>query len=168
MPNNRSFKEIDRFAECVLVELTHEDVGAEYISSHLWSTRRTQFVAVDEVGEAFSKRHYDARLGWDETRVSRRELRDELLQRTTRTELPALDRTEGVFEIEPDTFSVKPKDRLRRPLSRKRSVFFSGSRVLRPGIAKDAFRRRDPRRTVDQLVIIIDIFLTQNTRPLTN
>lgn len=117
VPNDRSLKSINAFVECVLVELTHEDVGAEYLSSNVWGTRRTQFVALDEYGEVFRKQHYDARLGWDETTVSRQKVRDELINRLSRSKTANSDhaRKEGV--VEPDLFSVKPICRLRRGLS---------------------------------------------------
>jgi hypothetical protein len=39
-----------------LVELTHEDVGAEFVSTSVAGVKRTQFIAVDDVGQRFKKR----------------------------------------------------------------------------------------------------------------
>ena len=43
MPNDRSPISIVSFVECVLVELTHEPVAAEYVSSEIWGEKRTRF-----------------------------------------------------------------------------------------------------------------------------
>ena len=117
VPNDRSLKSIVSLVECVLVEMTHEDVGAEYLSSNVWGTKRTQFVAIDELGETFRKQHYDARLGWDETTVSRGEVRDELINRLSRSTTLRSDKSYTESIIEPDTFSVKPTRRLHRAFS---------------------------------------------------
>ena len=36
VPNDRSDESIVAFVECVLVELTHEPVVAEYVSTQIW------------------------------------------------------------------------------------------------------------------------------------
>ncbi len=113
VPNERNDMSIVTFVECVLVELTHEDVGAEYVASRLWGNNRTQFIA-DETGETFEKRCYDKRVGWYETTISRQELREELVDRLTRpnpqSTIPPDGETVGVY----DTFCVKPVRQLRR------------------------------------------------------
>jgi len=43
VPNDRSPISIVSFVECVLVELTHEPVAAEYVSSVIWGEKRTRF-----------------------------------------------------------------------------------------------------------------------------
>lgn len=49
IPNDRSQISIASFVECVLVELTYEEVGAEYVSANVWGAKRTQFIATDDV-----------------------------------------------------------------------------------------------------------------------
>ena len=112
-PNDRSQSSIVALVECVLVELTHEEVGAEYVSTNVWGVKRTQFIAVDDVGETFQKRHYDERLGWHESTVSRRAVRDELVNRLTRPSSLTSDRSHEVPVDDPDTFTVKPTRELR-------------------------------------------------------
>ncbi|POG54139.1 hypothetical protein AUR65_015805 [Haloferax marisrubri] len=108
IPNDRHHTSIVAFVECVLVELTHEDVGAEYVSSNVWGTKRTQFIAADDVAETFYKRHYDERLGWHETTVSRESVRNELIDRLSQTDSLATDRSHSVPVESTDVFSVKP------------------------------------------------------------
>ena len=108
VPNDRSQLSIVSFVECVLVELTHEEVGAEYVSTNVWGAKRTQFIAIDENGGMFRKRHYDERLGWHESTVSRRAVRENLITRLTRSSSLATDRSHDVPVDNPDTFSVKP------------------------------------------------------------
>lgn len=108
VPNDRTSESIVAFVECVLVELTHEDVGAEYVSSNIRGTKRTQFIAVDDVGETFQRRHYDERLGYHKTTVSRKAVRRELINRLTRSSSTAVDRTNESVTVKLDTFCVKP------------------------------------------------------------
>ena len=105
LPHDRSPTSIVSFVECALVELTHEHVGAEFVSMSVAGVKRTQFIAVDDVGQRFKKRHYDERLGWHETTVSRESVREELVNRLSRA---SLDRTSETPNIDPDTFRVKP------------------------------------------------------------
>ncbi len=105
VPNNRHHTSIVAFVECVLVELTHEDIGAEYVSSNVWGTKRTQFIAADDVAETFYKRHYDERLGWHETTVSRESVRNELIDRLSQTVSLATDRSHSVPVESTDVFS---------------------------------------------------------------
>jgi hypothetical protein len=112
VPNERSQLSIVSFVECVLVELTHEEVGAEYVSTNVWGAKRTQFIAIDDNGEMFRKRHYDERLGWHESTVSRRAVREDLITRLTRSSSQATDRSHDVPVNNPDTFSVKPARKL--------------------------------------------------------
>ncbi|WP_089699614.1 hypothetical protein [Halogranum gelatinilyticum] len=107
VPNSRSRVSIVSFVECVLVELTHESLGAEYLSSNVWGVKRTQFIADDDVGETFLKRHYDERLGWHKTMMSREEVRSELVDRLTRTTSLSGERNRGEADDEFDRFSVK-------------------------------------------------------------
>lgn len=113
VPNTRSGESIVAFVECVLVELTHEDVGAEYITSNVAGVKRTQFIAVDDIGETFHKRYYNERLGWHETTVSREAVRDELINRLTRSSSLATDGSHDVIVDSPDRFPVKPARELR-------------------------------------------------------
>ncbi|WP_135827088.1 hypothetical protein [Halorussus ruber] len=106
IPHNRSPTSIISFVECVLVELTHEDVGAEYVSTSVAGMKRTQFIAVDDVGEVFQKRYYDERLGWHETTVNRKAVRDELVNRLSRS---SSKRTNETPNADTDTFHVKPE-----------------------------------------------------------
>lgn len=112
VPNERSQLSIVTFVECVLVELTHEEVGAEYVSTNVWGAKRTQFIPINDNGEMFRKRHYDERLGWHESTVSRRAVREDLITRLTRSSSQATDRSHDVPVNNPDTFSVKPARKL--------------------------------------------------------
>ena len=85
VPNDRGTTSIISFVEWVLVELTHENIGAEYRSSHLWGQKRTQYTVADSNGAFFLKRHYDARLGWHTEILRREELRTELVSRLSRS-----------------------------------------------------------------------------------
>jgi hypothetical protein len=105
LPHDRSPTGIVSFVECALVELTHEEVGAEFISTSVAGVKRTQFIAVDDVGEKFQKRYFDERLGWHETTVSREAVRDELVNRLSQS---SSDRTNEMPNGDPDTFRVKP------------------------------------------------------------
>ena len=109
LPHNRSPTAILSFVECALVELTHEDVGAEYVSTSIAGVNRTLFIAVDDVGQRFKKRHYDERLGWHETTVSRKTVRDELVNRLSQS---SSDQTNETPNTDPDTFCVKPTHKL--------------------------------------------------------
>ncbi len=105
LPHNRSPTGIVSFVECALVELTHEHVGAEFVSMSVAGVKRTQFIAVDDVGQRFQKRYFDKRLGWRETTVSREAVRDELVNRLSQS---SSDRTNEMPNGDPDTFRVKP------------------------------------------------------------
>ena len=113
VPNDRSPISIISFVECVLVELTHEPVAAEYVSSEIWGKKRTQFFAVDDSGERFQKRYSDDRLGSHNTLLSRRRVRSALINRLSR-ETVGTER--GIQEPveEPDTFRVRPLRELER------------------------------------------------------
>ncbi|WP_058827927.1 hypothetical protein [Haloferax sp. Q22] len=105
LPHGRSPTGIVSFIERVLVELTYEDVGAEFVSTSVAGVKRTQFVAVDDIGQRFKKRYFDERLGWHETTVSREAVREELVNRLSK--LP-LDRIDETSNTDPDTFRVVP------------------------------------------------------------
>lgn len=113
VPNDRSNASIVTFVECVLVELTHEHVGAEYSSSNVWGEEKTQYIAADTADETFRKRHFDERLGWHEQMLSRGEVRDNLINRLTRAVSLASNRSHTAPVDEPDTFRVKPLRQLR-------------------------------------------------------
>jgi hypothetical protein len=112
VPNDRCRVSIISYVEWVLIELTHEDLAAEYRSSHLWGTKRTQYTTENPRGEAFSKHHYDARVGWHTETLVREELRTELVNRLSRsrpeTSDPDLDAT-----CRCDRFVLKPTRQLR-------------------------------------------------------
>jgi hypothetical protein len=76
VPNDRSDESIMAFVECVLVELTHEEVGAEYRSSNVFGATIDQYIAADATGQQFRERRYDERLGWFENQINRSDVRD--------------------------------------------------------------------------------------------
>ncbi|WP_254526102.1 hypothetical protein [Natrinema caseinilyticum] len=105
LPHDRSPTSIVSFVECALVELTHEEVGVEFISTSVAGMKRTQFIAVDDIGQRFQKRYFGERLGWHETTVSRNAVREELVNRLSQS---SSDRTNETPNADPDTFRVKP------------------------------------------------------------
>nr|WP_236639635.1 hypothetical protein [Salinigranum halophilum] len=105
LPHGRSPTSIVSFVECALVELTHEDVGAEFVSTSLAGVKRTQFIAVDDVGQRFKKRYFDERLGWHETTVSRKAVREELVNRLSQSSLGSGVGQNGVVDDQ-DKFQV--------------------------------------------------------------
>ena len=107
VPNDRSPISIVSFVECILVELTHEPVAAEYVSSVIWGEKRTQFFAVDNSGERFQKRYSDDRLGEHNTLLSRRRVRNPLINRLSH-ETAETKRVIQEAVAEPDTFRVRP------------------------------------------------------------
>jgi len=107
IPSDRNHASLVALVECALVELTHEQVGAVVIVQQVWGTKRTQYVAVDDVGQQFQKRHFNSRVGWHETTISREIVRDELITQLTRSTSPPADTREAA-DSEPNTFSVKP------------------------------------------------------------
>lgn len=108
VPNDRDHVSIVALVECALVELTHEDVGAVFVKEGVGRTKRTQYVAVDDVGEQFQKRHFDERRGRHETTVSRQTVRNELITWLTRSVSSPTERTRKAVASEPLTFSVQP------------------------------------------------------------
>ena len=108
VPTDRDHASVVALVECALVELTHEAVGAVFISQQVGRSTRTQYVAGDDVGEQFQKRRFDDRLGWHETTIPRRAVRDELITQLTRLLPITVERQNGRIASEPDTFVVKP------------------------------------------------------------
>ncbi|WP_435065376.1 hypothetical protein [Halobaculum sp. EA56] len=115
VPTDRDHASVVALVECALVELTHETVGAVFISRQVGRSTRTQYVARDDVGEQFQKRRFDDRLGWHETTVPRRTVRDELITKLTRSPSASADQSGERAASEPDTFVVKPVRELRTP-----------------------------------------------------
>ena len=115
IPNNRDHASLVALVECALVEVTHEQVGAVVVAQQVWGTKRTQYVAVDDVGEQFQKRHFDSRLGWHETTVPRETVRDGLITQLTRSPSTPVERSGEGAASEPDTFTVKPVRELQTP-----------------------------------------------------
>ena len=113
LPHNRSPTGIVSFVECALVELTHEDVGAEFVSTSVAGVERTQFVAVDDIGQRFKKRYFDERLGWHETTVSREAVRDELVNRLAQRPSLGGDVSQHGVVDDQDKFQVMPVWELR-------------------------------------------------------
>jgi hypothetical protein len=113
VPNDRNAVSIISFVEWVLVELTHEPVAAEYVSPQIWGDKRTQFFAVDESGERFQKRYSDDQLGEHNTLLSRRRVRNALINRLSRETVGTKRGHEEAVE-EPDTFCVRPLRELER------------------------------------------------------
>jgi hypothetical protein len=115
VPTDRDHASVVALVECALVELTHEAVGAVFVSQQVGRSTRTQYVGSDDVGEQFQKRHFDDRLGWHETSVPRRTVRDELITQLTRWALTTAERSGEEAASEPDTFVVKPVREFRTP-----------------------------------------------------
>ncbi|MFD1687465.1 hypothetical protein [Halobellus litoreus] len=113
IPHNRSPTSIVSFVECVLVELTHEDVGAEVVSTSVAGVKRTQFIVVDGTGQRFQKRYFDERLGRHETTVSRETVRDELVSRLTHQSSLGGEVGQNDVDGSQDRFCVKPARELR-------------------------------------------------------
>jgi hypothetical protein len=90
-------------------------VGAVFVSRQVGRSTRTQYVAADDVGEQFQKRRFDDRLGWHETTVPRRTVRDELITQLTRSPSISAERSGEGAANEPATFAVKPVRELRFP-----------------------------------------------------
>ena len=115
VPTDRNHASVVALVECTLVELTHEAVGAIFISRQVGRSTRTQYVAADDVGEEFQKRHFDDRQGWHETTVPRRTVRDELITQLTGSSSTSTERSGEKATSELDTFVVKPVRELRTP-----------------------------------------------------
>ncbi|WP_083862038.1 hypothetical protein [Halogeometricum pallidum] len=113
LPHGRSPTGIVSFVECALVELTHEDVGAEFVSTSVAGMKRTQYIAVDAVGQRFQKRYFDERLGRHETTVSRDAVREELVNRLTQRSSPGNEVGQNGVDGAQDRFCVKPARELR-------------------------------------------------------
>ena len=113
VPNDRSDESFVAFVECVLVELTHEDVGARYRSSNVWGATIDQYVAVDRTGQRFTERRFDERRGWDETQITRADVREKLVWRLSQSASVATNRSHADPVTNPDTFSVKSTQQLR-------------------------------------------------------
>lgn len=75
--------------------------------------KRTQFIAVDGVGERFQKRYFDERLGWHETTVSRESVREELVNRLTQRPSLGGERGQNGAVGGPDKFQVMAVRELR-------------------------------------------------------
>ncbi|MFD1600575.1 hypothetical protein ACFSBX_16675 [Halobellus rarus] len=115
VPTDRDHASVVALVECALVELTHEAVGAVFVSRQVGRSSRTQYVAGDDVGEQFQKRRFDDRQGWHETIVPRRTVRDELITQLTQSPSTSAERSGEGATSEPDTFVVKPVRELRAP-----------------------------------------------------
>jgi hypothetical protein len=115
VPTDRDHASVVALVECALVELTHEAVGAVFVAHQVGRSTRTQYVAADDVGEQFQKRHFDDRLGWHETTISRRTVREELITQLTQSLSTSAVGSGERAANEPDTFVVKPVRELRSP-----------------------------------------------------
>ena len=115
VPTDRDHASVVALVECALVELTHEAVGAVFVSRQVGRSSRTQYVARDDVGDQFQKRHFDDRLGWQETTIPRRTVRDELITHLTRSASTSMERAGEEAASEPDSFVVKPVRELQTP-----------------------------------------------------
>ena len=113
VPTDRDHASVVALVECALVELTHETVGAVFISRPVGRSTRTQYVARDDVGEQFQKRHFNDRLGWQETTIPRQAVRDEFITQLTRSASTTAERAGEEAASETDTFVVKPVRELR-------------------------------------------------------
>jgi len=115
VPTDRDHASVVALVECTLVEITHEAVGAVFVDHQVGRSTRTQYVAGDDVGEQFQKRHFDDRLGWHETTIPRRTVRDELITQLTGSSSTSTERSGEKATSEPDTFVVKPVRELQTP-----------------------------------------------------
>jgi len=115
IPTDRDHASVVALVECALVELTREAAGAVSVSWQAGRSTRTQYVAADDVGEQFQKRRFDDRLGWHETTIPRRAVRDELITQLTRSPSTPAERSGERAASEPDTFVVKPVRELQTP-----------------------------------------------------
>jgi len=98
--HNRDRESIIALVECALVEVTHEPVGAVFVSHQRGRERRTQFIADDDVGEQFQMQHYNDKLGWQTATVPRETVRDKLVTQLTQSTSQASD-SEAFFAVEP-------------------------------------------------------------------
>ncbi|WP_418766764.1 hypothetical protein [Natronomonas amylolytica] len=115
VPTDRDHASVVALVECALVELTHEAVGAVFVSRQVGRSTRTQYVAAGDVGEQFQKRHFDERLGWHETTIPRRAVRDELITQLSRSASTAAERSGEGAASGSDIFVVKPVREFRTP-----------------------------------------------------
>jgi hypothetical protein len=115
VPNDRDHVSIVALVECALVELTHEDVGAVFVEQEVGRTKRTQYVAVNDVGEQFQKRHFDDRLGWHETTLERPVVRDELITHLSRSEPSMSSGASNAAGDELGQFRLNPVRELQHP-----------------------------------------------------
>jgi len=96
-----------------LVELTHEHVGA-VVTQQIGETNHARYIAVDDVGEQFQKRHFDDRLGWHETTAPQEPFATTSSPRSRGR--PQRRRNSQVSAASGlDTFIVKPVRELRNP-----------------------------------------------------
>jgi hypothetical protein len=109
IPTTRSPERVASFVETVLVELTHEPVGAVHHKAGVTSDDRLEVVCTDDVGETFEFRRYLARHGWDTETVSRSEAREKLTTLLSRMASPPVREREAAPV---DTFSVHRRVRL--------------------------------------------------------
>jgi hypothetical protein len=113
LPHNRSPTAIVSFVECTLVELTHEEVGAEYVSTSVAGVKRIQFIAVDDAGQRFQKRYFDDRLGVDVTMLDRTDVRDELIARLSRSPRSGVNAASAGANGDLEHFQLVPVHELR-------------------------------------------------------
>jgi len=117
VPTDRDHASVVALVECTLVELTHEAVGAVFVSRQVGRSTRTQYVASDDIGKQFQKRHFDARLGWHETTVPRESVRDELITQLTRPTARPSGSASDSETTDQGLFTVKPVHKLQLPSS---------------------------------------------------
>nr|WP_218011988.1 hypothetical protein [Natrinema sp. CBA1119] len=86
-----------------------------FVSQQVGGTKRTQYITVDDIGEQIQKRHFDDQLGWHETTIPRRTVRDELITQLTWSASPLAERPREAPATETDTFAVKPVRDLQTP-----------------------------------------------------
>lgn len=79
IPNERTGESRCAFVEAVLIELTHEPVGAVHTPGAVADDTRRELVCVDDVGETFEFRQYSPRHDWTTERMSRAMAREHLL-----------------------------------------------------------------------------------------
>jgi len=114
IPSDRNHASLVALVECVLVELTHEQVGPSSSPSRCGDEtyavrrRRRRRRAVSEAAlrqPAWLARDY----------VPRETVRDELITKVTRSAVSPPERTREAAASEPNTFTVKPVRELQTP-----------------------------------------------------
>jgi len=105
VPNDATTARILAFVECILVELTHEPVGAVYRSNEEWGVIETVTVHADwtsiSTDEPFVRYRRDPRAGFQCSTYSRTAVRDALVERLSREGAGSVPVSTGSFCVYP-------------------------------------------------------------------